>query len=284
MKARVPGSCGELVQGVMQGEDFLITCPVSCYSEVEVFLDKHYRAVSGYEKVQKAIEKTLLELNSPKRSFYFTVNSELPRGKGMASSSADISAACMAVARALQAELSVKQIEKIALSIEPTDGIFYQGIVAFGHITGQINEYLGTAVPMKIAVFDTGGQVDTLRFNRRDDLRKLNLQKQDKVMQAYELVKQGLKKGDSALVGQGATISALANQTILPKQHLESILSVAHKHNALGVNVAHSGTVVGVLYDPCEIKHLANCQQAICDISNHISYLGVVDLVNGGII
>lgn len=33
---RVPGSCGELVQGYWQGEPFLVTCPINRYTTVHV--------------------------------------------------------------------------------------------------------------------------------------------------------------------------------------------------------------------------------------------------------
>ena len=33
---RVPGSCGEIMQGYWQGEPFLVTCPIDRYSTVTV--------------------------------------------------------------------------------------------------------------------------------------------------------------------------------------------------------------------------------------------------------
>jgi L-threonine kinase len=45
-------------------------------------------------------------------------------------------------------------------------------------------------------------------------------------------------------------MSALANQRILPKSHLEAIIDHVLVRGAYGVNVAHSGTVVGILLPP----------------------------------
>ena len=36
IKVKVPGSCGEIVQGTESGRPFLITCPINCYTEVRV--------------------------------------------------------------------------------------------------------------------------------------------------------------------------------------------------------------------------------------------------------
>ena len=32
----LPGGCGELVQGALDGVPFLVTCPIDCWSEVTV--------------------------------------------------------------------------------------------------------------------------------------------------------------------------------------------------------------------------------------------------------
>lgn len=282
MRARVPGSCGELVQGLIQGHDFLITCPISWYSEVEVYLHQQLTEDLEHTKITAAIRKTL-EYFDVHCEFSFAVKSQLPVGKGMASSSADISAACMATARALGKNIDLKIIEKIALSIEPTDGVFYQGIVAFGHVQGSVNEYLGQAPAIKILVIDTGGVVDTVGFNKRQDLRCLNEQKNAQVLQAYDLVRRGLTENNLKLIGAGATLSAIANQILLPKPNLAEVLAVADSNSALGVNVAHSGTVIGILFAADKQENWQKCCQEILQINKEFSYLGVVDLVNGGI-
>jgi L-threonine kinase len=63
-------------------------------------------------------------------------------------------------------------------------------------------------------------------------------------------VKEGLSQGNAALIARGATLSAWANQRILPKEELPVIFDIALSSGALGINIAHSGTVVGILYEP----------------------------------
>ena len=58
----VPGTCGELVQGVVDGTSFLVTCPVNLYSTVSVELYHGRRFVSGpasCPKTAQAVRRTL---------------------------------------------------------------------------------------------------------------------------------------------------------------------------------------------------------------------------------
>ncbi len=245
----VPGSCGELAQGIMAGRDTLVTCPISWYSRVTVdFLQPTACDREKNHKSYQAVDKLLKKYGCDK-SVRLSIQSDLPRGKGMASSSADIAAACVATARAVGKEVTLEEITQIALSIEPTDGVFFPGVVAFDHINGANVVCLGQPPAVQLAMFDFGGQVDTVTFNQRSDLRSLREAGQKDFLEAYELIKEGFVTGNPVLLGKGATISALANQKILPKPHLEKIIIIGNDCGALGVNVAHSGTVAGVLFD-----------------------------------
>jgi L-threonine kinase len=279
---KAPGSCGELAQGTMGGKNFLITCPINLYSEVTVMSHDATTQLSVGSKVLSAIQKTLHYLQITD-NFTVTVKSELPIGKGMASSSADISAACQSIALSAGRLLSLDEIANIALSIEPTDGIFYPGIVLFDHVKGHIRQYLGNAIPMYIAIFDVGGEIDTLHFNQRSDLEKLNQANELQVQNAVNLIVEGLTKNDVALIGEGATLSALANQTILFKPHLEEMINIGFSWGAVGVNIAHSGTVVGILFPT---NKLHNCPPCIDEISRYctgVKFLRTVQFISGGL-
>src|ERR1039458_6783440 len=54
---------------------------------------------------------------------------------------------------------------------------------------------------------------------------------------------------DVALLGRVATASARINQRFLPKPSLEFLVEVCQRHGGCGVQVAHSGTVVGLIFD-----------------------------------
>ena len=254
-RARAPGTCGELVQGSLGGVDFLVTCPVDLYSTVEVrILDRSgsWHCPPGYEKTLRAVRETARRLGYPQAGGCIRVDSPIPRGKGMASSTADVAAACLATARALGVWLDPHAIADIALDIEPTDGLMYPGIALFDHRRGMLRQSLGMPPPLEILVVDTGGEVDTAGFNRRSDLGRLNRDKEPAVREALALVAEGIKRGDPSLVGRGATLSAVAHQPVLGKPALEEVIALSREAGAVGVNVAHSGTVVGLLFDARE--------------------------------
>lgn len=281
---RAPGSCGELVQGTINGINFLVTCPVNLYSEVAVVPTALHSTlnITG-NKICQAIKKTSCYLNISDKRYTVKVKTELPTGKGMASSSADISAACQALALTTGRLLNPAEIADIALSIEPTDAIFYPGIVMFDHVCGYIRKPLGYAPDITIAVFDIGGEVDTLNFNRRCDLRALNSANENKIKFALDILTKGLQTGDTNLIGKAATISALANQTILFKPSLEGIIELSQRFGAVGVNVAHSGTVVGVLFDKRSSNQILACKTAICKTYSNTTFLYNVKIISGGL-
>ncbi|VBB06828.1 Hypothetical protein LUCI_2065 [Lucifera butyrica] len=285
MKAKVqaPGSCGELVQGTIKEQNFLITCPIDLYSTVEVGpAPKHPRMAAGV-KTLAAVAKTAEYLAVAGKSFEVVVRSELPMGKGMASSSADISAACQATAATLGKLLTVDEIADIALSIEPTDGIFYTGVVMFDHVKGELRRQLGAPPPMRIAVFDAGGEVDTLGFNQRTDLAGLNRKKEEAVAAAAELVIRGLAANDCSLIGRGATLSALANQAILYKPCLQTLAELVPALGAVGLNVAHSGTVLGILFAEKDSWRIPAAVAVVRKVCPDIEYLHTVRFISGGL-
>ena len=282
VKIKAPGACGELVQGTVLGKNFLITCPIDIFSEAEVFINRSGIHQAGNKTID-AVYKTFAYLGIAMDHFVVRVYSDLFYGKGMASSSADISAACQAAALSVNKNLTADEIADIALSVEPTDGIFYPGITLFDHVSGTIRRSLGPPPPMKIAIFDTGGEVDTVVFNRRHELNRLNAEKESQVKTAMNLVINGLEQGDCRLIGQGATLSALANQKILYKQDLETMIKVAERFGAVGINTAHSGTVMGVLFSTSNLEGLDDCVHEMHKCCENVKYVKTVNLISGGL-
>ena len=224
---KMRGTCGELAQGFFCGEPILITCPIEKFSTVVV--SDEFAGVEGLgSKSLAMLEKILKLFGAENFKFGVRLTSELPRGKGMASSSADMVAVAQAVALSLGEKLSPDELGKLCAEIEPTDGIFYGGVVAMNPLTGRLVKKIRAQEKFQIAIFDYGGEVDTLKFNRRSDFEFPVLD--DEIN--FELVKK----------------SALANQKILPKRGLEELMNFAESLNAVAVNVAHSGTVAGIFF------------------------------------
>ena len=241
----------------MQGDSlFLVTCPIDFFSRVRVDLydgtdagePPEVAGCANHPKAADAVRTTLKRLGNEHLSARLSVNNPIPRGKGMGSSTADVAGAIAATGLALGVELAPPVVAEIALSVEPTDGVMFPGIAMFDHLSGTIAESLGPPPPMEIVALDFGGAVDTVEFNKVDR-RPLWRSIQGETSQALELVRAGVRQGNPALVGRGSSISALASQHVLPKPRLAEVSEFAAQVGAVGVNVGHSGTIIGILLD-----------------------------------
>ncbi len=256
--ALAPGTCGELVQGMTGGVDFLVTCPINQFSRATVTLSRgdgaggQVQGIDHLPKSRQAVLATLARLGHclgvPGLVADVTMANPIPAGKGMGSSSADITAAVCATGKAAGVDLTPDTVAKIALAVEPTDGVMFPGIVMFDHRQGKIVDLLGAPPPMEVIVIDRGGQVDTLEFNQTDRAAHW-WSVADATAEALELVREGIRRGDPELVGRGATISARAGRPDGAGPWVERAADFAAEIGAAGVNVAHSGTVVGILLD-----------------------------------
>ena len=271
---RVPGVCGELVQGMLNDDYYLVTCPIDYFSRVQVDLFSEGSPVVGppvggpsvvgpedSPKAVAAVSATLAHLGREELSARLAISNPIPRGKGMGSSSADVVAAIAATGLALDQELSPETVGRLALMEEPTDGVMFPGIALFDHRQGRLMEELGPPPPMEIVALDFGGTVDTVEFNR-EDRRALWQSLRPETDQALELVRQGIKEVDPKKLGRGATISAEANQQVLLKPQLPDVLKFAQSMHAAGVTVGHSGTIIGVLLDAKERRGKSVFRQA----------------------
>lgn len=246
----LPGSAGELVQGTKDGRSFHLTLPVALFGCTKASLNSGACLPRGW-KARRALESWLAfhRREDELQNLSISVQNPLPPGKGMGSSTVDICGVLYAVAACLQIPLSEASVASHALFVEPTNGLFLPGIGMFDHRGGFYRKTLGAPPPMQVAVLDAGGAVDTRAFNSRRDLRRLNEEKEPLVLEALGLATQGILRSNAALIGRAATISALANQQILPKPCLPELVEAALSLGAVGVSAAHSGTIVGILYD-----------------------------------
>lgn len=276
---RVPGSCGELVQGWAHGEDFLGTCPIDRYTTVQV--GEGLSDITGLgEKSRRALALTLQALGSKEFPYGLRLCSQLPQGKGMASSSADIAAVVVAVAESLQQKWSPQFIMDIATQIEPTDGIFCPGIVLMNHIHGQVLAHYDHLPAMRIAMFDTGGTVNTCSFHQERSENKRRGTGSEGLLAAFQ---QAMEQGRADLLAEAATRSAFANQELLYKKDLAKVWRLGKDAGALGINAAHSGTVIGLLWssgiEDTELRRRA----ALITRQSGVQFMDLVHLCSGGV-
>ena len=278
---RVPGSCGELVQGWADGQPFLGTCPIDKYTTVEVSSGFSGQYGLG-EKSQLALSLVLSRLGRKEFPYGIKLTSELPQGKGMASSSADIAAVIVAVMEAFGQPWNAQLIMEIATAIEPTDGVFCQGIVLMNHITGRVLASYHGLPALRAAVFDLGGTVNTCDFHAQEniDLSKIDRQVMGEMLTAF---REAMTGQDGAALARAATKSAFLNQANLYKQELTALWQAGKEAGALGVNAAHSGTVLG-LWWPAELGAEAVTGQAEkIARQTAVKFMGLAQLRAGGV-
>ncbi len=246
------GTFGELLQGVLPGQEreFLITLPIARYSIARFTASPGSREICVYpshkEKSRRLAEK-LMHIFGLDSGGSLSVQSELPAGKGCASSSADMVATALALQSAFGISIFRAFLARVMSSIEPSDGVMYRGIVSFYHREGVLRKFLGYLPSLAIVGLDEGGQIDTVEFNGRSKPfgRARRAEYEDLLLGAEEAV----ARGDLRSLGEISTRSAILNQDILPKTHLDLLLDMRRRYEALGVVIAHSGTQLGLLFD-----------------------------------
>ena len=246
--ARAPGVCGVLAQGVLGDMPFSVTCPVDFFSRVRVELSEDGPGVAAPDdcrKIVAAVRRTLANLRRAKLRAEVRVSSPIPRGRGLGSSSADLSAAIAATAMALGEVLSPYDIAQIALSVEPTGGVMMPGLALFDHRAGMVRETLGAPPPVEIVALDFGGTPGS----SLDDTTPRWKAVADRTDEALGLLRRGVDEQSPALVGQGATMAAEAAARIEPRPRLEELAAFARGVGAVGVNGGHREGVSGVLLD-----------------------------------
>ena len=168
------------------------------------------------------------------------------------------------------------------MAVDPKAAAFYPGIYKFDYINGSIFNFIWICPPLKILIFDEGGTVDTISFNKQKDLSYKIQEKEPIIKEALELFKRGLKTHDITLIGQSATLSAFANQRILYKQNLYEFHDIGNMFHSVGTIIAHSGTIMGLLF-PSDYTAIDECRGYIEKKIPTLRYIDIVETTNEGL-
>ena len=266
------GTFGELLQGVLPGQkrEFLVTLPITRYSTARFTAFSKSREIcvfpSHKEKSRRLAEKLMHAFGLDSGGF-LSVRSELPAGKGCASSSADMVATARAIQSAFGVSISRASLAQVMSSIEPSDGVMYEGIVSFYHREGVLRKFLGYLPSLTIVGLDEGGQVDTVEFNKRSKpFSQAHRAEYEKLLLGME---RAVAHGDLRTLGEISTRSAIMNQDLLPKNHLDLLLDMRRRYKALGVVAAHSGTQLGLLLDPASSNHSQSLPDIVSELAQY---------------
>lgn len=246
-----PASCGEFVQGIVDRDEYLCSYAIDLYSTAEVE-EKLNNINIGPSKSRKAIEAVFKKFNIPieeSKNISLKIKSKIPVGKGMASSTADIGATIGATLGLIKKELNNEEIAKLASTIEPTDSIYIEKNNIFNPLNGEVIKYLGNIQDSRVVILEPNRTLNTMRIRKTPNYKKIKIKNKDITKISFNLLEEGIKNNDLYSIGKASTFSSLANENIHQKEGLEKIIEISKNYGAYGVNVAHSGTVIGILID-----------------------------------
>ncbi|MGW7343294.1 GHMP family kinase ATP-binding protein [Streptomyces sp. NPDC054854] len=247
---RAFGTFGELLQGVLPGtgEHFMVTSPVAAWSTATFAHQPGATSIHvapAHKRKAARLAERALRAAGHTGGGQLRIGSELPEGKGMASSSADLVATARAVADAVGVRFTPADIETLLRGIEPTDGVMYDEIVAFSHREVRLRERLGTVPAMTVIAYDEGGQVDTISHNHAATDR--SVEERHEYARLLDRAREAIRDGDLASLGHVATRSAELNARHMPRPSLPALQRICRDIDGLGIACAHSGTMLGIL-------------------------------------
>jgi uncharacterized protein involved in propanediol utilization len=249
---------GEVLQGVFEDgmgrlHRGLITLPLVSQRSVARFKANGNTEIRPHptdrHKSARAARLTLDMLGHRDHGGDLFVDSSIAIGHGLGSSTADVIASIHAAANAFGATMPRAKVSALAVAAEDaSDAVAYSDQpVLFAHREGRVIEFFeGEYPPLIVVGVQTDPRpVDTLSLVRaRYDNEEIEL---FRVLRG--LAARAFRAQDPRMLGRVATLSASISQRRLPKQGFTAILDLCVDFGACGVQVAHSGTVAGILID-----------------------------------
>jgi uncharacterized protein involved in propanediol utilization len=262
--AKIYSRIGELMQGVLPDASAFLVSGLSSrrwFSEARIVEATPLNKLGGDQALPpKAAEALdiLLGGKSLPGGVRIALESTIPWGKGLASSSADVLSVLSVVNDYLEMGLGPEELYRIAARVEPTDPCLSDDIVVFHQHSGQRGREIFLP-PLSLLYFDAapGRCVETLGVRR-------HWPRGAGAFFAWLLQRLigAAEQGDYALLFDSITYSAEYNQMVLPLPGFDDYRRLAGEVGA-GLMVAHSGTVAGLLVAPHQEAVLVPKLQAL---------------------
>ncbi|WFU31408.1 kinase [Bradyrhizobium brasilense] len=212
------------------------------------------------------------------------VTTFVPEGVGMGSSTSGVVASIRAVANAVSAYRGARIVPaphlqaKLAVAAEHAcDSLMFDcagSTVLLAQCIGKVvRSFNGPLPQMHILGFDTSSAGDCINTDRlprarysRDQIAAFGC--------ALAVLERAIAEQSVALAGRVATFSAMTSeaavQNPLKKPKFKELIRIKEGTGSAGVVVAHSGTVAGLIFDPC----LPDLRTRMDEASTAIARLG----------
>jgi uncharacterized protein involved in propanediol utilization len=252
---------GEVVQGIFYScdgrlEHGLVTLPCTLFGTQARFRPLPHGPLTveprDRPRARLAARLTLDALGRTGWGGSIRIEGNVPLQWGCGSSTTDVLAVIRAVADAFDAPLEPAWIARLSVASETaSDSLMYgpERAVLFAQRRGSMLLDLGGPLP----------PVRVLGFNTEDDRGVPTLGLPPIPYSAWEieafqpilgLLRRAVEQQDPVLLGRVATASTEINQRHRPKRFMPELLHLRRDCGAVGVQVAHSGTVAGLLFAP----------------------------------
>ncbi|MGA4721901.1 kinase [Fictibacillus nanhaiensis] len=269
-KGKCFGTFGELLQGVLEdGQDFLVTFPINLFSNATFISNSEDLIVEpAYKKKSQKLAKMILEHFNLPQSGELYIESNLPIGKGFASSSADMVSTARSIEDCFGIEVPVPLLQHMMSQLETSDGVMYSGVVSFYNKRVELIEEFNYLPPLTIVGVDNGGEVNTSNFHKV--VKDYSIEEKKRYTQMLAEITDALKDLDISRIAQISSESAHMNQKVNPSRVFDNVNAVCNVVGGLGVIKAHTGTYSGIIlsvddkYYEYKLKRSIELLQDLC--------------------
>ncbi|HEX8393196.1 MAG TPA: hypothetical protein VF665_12700 [Longimicrobium sp.] len=258
--AEVRAHHGEVVQGMFYAPDGtlehgLVTLPCPLFATRARFRPTPTGPLTVEPgdrlRARTAARMTLDALGRTGWGGSLRLEGSVPLRWGCGSSTTDVLSTISAVADAFGTVLPPEWVSRISVAAESASDSLMHGperAVLFAQRRGCVLEDLGAPLPgTRVLGFNTeNGGVETLTLPPCP----YSAWELEAFRAVRGLLRRAVAEQDPALLGRVATASTVLMQRHRPKRAMPELLRLAREARALGVQVAHSGTVAGLLFEP----------------------------------
>lgn len=247
------GTLGELLQTPILCKESLeiaiISLPIQRFSWCYYTLGADGNDTVDFEnrlKCKRAVASYLRRNDLALPSGSWTFSSELERGRGMASSTADMVATIRCLDSIFSRQSGSEEIAELLRPIERSDSVFLSSYALYLSGLQRPVRILNSNTSFHAFYIDEGESVDTesttpaLISHYRDSFETYQ-QTLAEMLDAFDT-------GNLGAIAKCATRSAVLGQTVVPKRTLPALLDNQEALGADGIVVAHTGSLIGYLF------------------------------------
>ncbi len=222
-------------------------------------------------KAARAAQLTLEYCERGLTGGHLIIKNNMPPSWGLGSSTSDVTASIRAVSAAFGRNLSPRVVASLAVKAEiASDSVMFSDrAVLFAQREGEVlEEFSQQLPPIEVLGFNTDPTgYETLSAPPA----RYSWWEIEAFRPLLGLLRKAVNTQDPRLVGCVASASARINQRHLPKPHFDYLEKLVMQVGALGLQVAHSGTIVGLIFDPASF----NLSEQIEEAQGYLTEIGI---------